>query len=103
MHTQRLHHWKDKETRDLIAAILALKNAGEAERFLRDLCTSEEIDAFVRRWQAAQLLANGEKYRDVAEEVGASTTTVARVAEWLNNGRGGYQLILRRLGLMKSE
>jgi TrpR-related protein YerC/YecD len=97
----RKYHWKDQETRELFQAVLALKNNDEAERFFRDLCTLEEIDEMARRWQAAQRLAKEEAYRDVADDVGLSTSTVARVAHWLHSGMGGYQLILCRLGLLK--
>ena len=97
----RKYHWKDEETRELLGALLALKTRDEAERFLRDLCTLEEIDAMVRRWQAVKLVAKDIPYRDIAEEVGVSTTTVARVSHWLHEGMGGYQTILRRLGFIK--
>lgn len=97
----RKYHWKNQETRELFQAILALKTTDEAERFFRDLCTLEEIDEMARRWQAAQQLVKDVPYRDVADAVKLSTSTVARVAHWLNSGTGGYQLILRRLGLVK--
>lgn len=97
----RKYHWKNQETRELFQAILALKTADEAERFFRDLCTLEEIDEMSRRWQAVQRLVKEQSYRDVADAVELSTSTVARVAHWLHSGTGGYQLILRRLGLLK--
>lgn len=97
----RKYHWKNQETKELFQAILALKTSDEAERFFRDLCTLEEIDEMSRRWQAVQQLAKDKAYRDIAEDVGLSTSTVARVAHWLHSGTGGYQLVLRRLGLSK--
>lgn len=97
----RKYHWKDQETRELFQAVLALKTNDEAERFFRDLCTREEIDEMARRWQAVKRLVREESYRDVAQEVGLSTSTVARVAHWLHNGMGGYRLILRRLRLVR--
>ncbi len=97
----RKYHWKNQETRQLFQAMLALKTADEAERFFRDLCTLEEIDEMSRRWQAVQRLVKEQSYRDIADAVELSTSTVARVAHWLHSGTGGYQLILRRLGLSK--
>lgn len=86
----------DKNTTDLFETILGLKNTKEAERFFRDLCTVEEIKAMSERWQIARLLAQGAPYRKIAATVGASTTTVSRVANWINNGEGGYKLALEK-------
>lgn len=86
-----------KEVEELFEAILKLKSVGEAKKFFRDLCTLEEIDEMARRWQVAKLVAEERPYREIAEEVGVSTTTVARVAHWLDYGKGGYRLILERM------
>jgi TrpR-related protein YerC/YecD len=81
----------------LFRAILNLKNVEEAVRFFRDLLTLGEIEEFANRWQMAKLLYQGHSYIEVAEETEASTTTVARVAKWLFEGKDGYIAILRRL------
>lgn len=86
-----------KETKELLRAILSLKNSDEAERFFLDLLTPEEIREFGRRWQAARMIADGISYRNVAKRTGLSTATVTRVARWLNKGMGGYRLILDRV------
>jgi TrpR-related protein YerC/YecD len=52
------------------------------------------------RWQAAKRVGQGDGYREIAKDIGMSTTTVARVAHWLNHGKGGYKLILKRLGIL---
>lgn len=85
--------------RPLHDALLALETPDEAERFLADLCTPAEIRAFAERWHVAQLLAVGElSYREVAAEAHASTTTVVRVAKYLNDSADqGYRLVLDRL------
>lgn len=100
MHQKRPYHWENQETRDLFAAVMKLKTLDEAHRFFRDLCTPEEIDEMARRWQIAQLLTQDKVYREIAKQVKVSTTTVARVAHWLYEGKGGYQLVLRRLKLL---
>lgn len=79
---------------------MKLKNMDEAHMFFRDLCSSEEIDEMARRWQAAQMLAQKMTCRDVARKAHLSTATVIRVSHWLDSGRGGYQLVLRRLGIL---
>jgi TrpR-related protein YerC/YecD len=81
---------------DLFATIATLKTPEEVQAFLRDLCTRAELDAMAHRWQVAQLLEEGLPYLEIAERAQASTTTVTRVAQWLRNGEGGYQLALAR-------
>lgn len=84
------------EQRELFATIASLRTKDEVERFLRDLCTRSELEAMAHRWEVAQLLAEGLPYVEVAKRAHASTTTVTRVAQWLRNGEGGYQLALTR-------
>ena len=81
---------------DLFETIAALRTRDEAERFFRDLCTRSELDAMAHRWEVVQLLDEGLPYLEVAKRAHASTTTVTRVAQWLRNGEGGYQLALKR-------
>ncbi|HEU4448534.1 MAG TPA: YerC/YecD family TrpR-related protein [Gaiellaceae bacterium] len=81
---------------DLFEAILALEDAGEVERFLRDLCTLSELQAMAHRWDVAKLLEEGLPYHEISRRTGASTTTVTRVAHWLRHGEGGYRLALAR-------
>ena len=87
----------DKKTNELFKAIISLKNINEAERFFRDLCTIDEIKEMSERWQIVKMLDDGLTYRGIAKKLNVSTTTVARVALWLNNGAGGYRLALERL------
>lgn len=86
-----------KRTKDLFEAILLLQSLGEAKKFFRDLLTEKELEEFSNRWFAAQMLAKNEKYTVIEKKTGLSSTTVARISKWLNNGRNGYKLILNRL------
>lgn len=83
----------------LYDAILKLESEQEVKRFMRDLCTPKEIEAFVERWEIAQLLYAGKmNYRDIAEKTGGSTTTVTRVARFLNQEpHEGYKIVLERM------
>ena len=90
------HSWRTRDLHDLSEAILNLQSRDEVERFLRDLCTTSELDAMAHRWQVAQLLDEGLPYLEVARLAHASTTTVTRVAQWLHRGEGGYRLALER-------
>jgi TrpR-related protein YerC/YecD len=83
---------------DLCDAFLSLDNQLDVANFLTDLCTPSELSAMSERWQIAQMLAKGDKsYRVIAREIGASTTTVARVARFLRDEKnGGYRQALAR-------
>lgn len=59
--------------------------------FLRDIATLSELQALSERLEVARLLGQGMSYRDIAKATGASTTTVTRVAHFLENGEGGYR------------
>ncbi len=80
-------------------AILTLKTKEEVKNFLKDLCTPAEIKSFAERWQIAQIHDDGGmSYREIQKEIGASTTTIGRVARFLNDeNNGGYKLVLKRL------
>ena len=75
------------------------RDAEEAARFMRDLATPGELQAFAERWRIARLLNEGEQsYRDIAAETGASTTTIARVARFLKEEpHKGYRMMIERL------
>ncbi len=88
--------YKNKKD-ELARAILALKTTNEAERFLRDLLTADEIEEFGNRWLAARMLNSGASYASIWGKTGLSSTTIARISKWLKKGRGGYRLMLSRL------
>ncbi|HVD03596.1 MAG TPA: YerC/YecD family TrpR-related protein [Candidatus Dormibacteraeota bacterium] len=81
---------------ELFTAISELGSAEEAEEFLRDLCTIQELQSLSARWQVARLLDQGMHYHDIVELTGASTATISRVNTWLRFGTGGYRRMLQR-------
>jgi TrpR-related protein YerC/YecD len=93
-----LDDWRNEDTDRLCEALLSLETVDEAAQFLRDLCTRRELTEMAHRWAVARLLDRGLPYREIAEQVGASTATVTRINEWLHHGMGGYRLVLDRLG-----
>jgi TrpR-related protein YerC/YecD len=90
--------WMTDATRDLAAAVATLRDADEALRFLRDLCTVNELRELAARWEVARLLDEGVSYHDISERTGASSATISRVNQWLRYGRDGYRLVLDRRG-----
>jgi TrpR-related protein YerC/YecD len=84
----------------LFQAIVELRNVDECRDFMADLCTPRELDDFAERWLLARLLDHGDmSYRDISAATGASTTTVGRVARFLQQeDHKGYRMVLDRLG-----
>ena len=82
---------------ELWAAILCIKNTAEAGKFFGDLLTKDEIADFANRWLTARMLYNGESYKSIQNRTPISTRTIARIANWLNKGTGGYRLLLNRI------
>ncbi len=81
---------------DLVAALVSIDDARTMAAFLKDLCTTNELDAMGQRLQVARLVDEGVAYQEISRRTGASTTTVTRVAHWLHYGEGGYREVLSR-------
>jgi TrpR-related protein YerC/YecD len=90
--------WMTDATRDLAAAVASVRDADEALRFLRDLCTVNELRELAARWEVARMLDDGASYHDISDRTGASSATISRVNQWLRYGRDGYRLVLDRRG-----
>ncbi|WP_032112498.1 YerC/YecD family TrpR-related protein [Candidatus Paracaedibacter symbiosus] len=90
------HHIKPIE---LAEALFLLETEDEVHRFLKDLCTPQEIIALKERWRVCQYLEAGNlSYRDIHRLTGASLTTIGRVARFLKEEPyQGYRLVLNRI------
>ena len=89
--------WDDEAAKEFLAGIMSLDNKSVAEAFLADILTTSEIKEFGNRLKTAKMLRANKSYDEIRKATGMSTTTIARVSEWLKTGAGGYDLILRRL------
>jgi len=89
--------WRSGDTEALLDALVRLESRDEAARFLRDLCTLNELRDISQRWAVVRLLDGGMHYAQISRETGASTATITRIASWLNHGEGGYREALDRL------
>lgn len=99
---------KEPWMRYLCQVIASLKTEEDVGNFLRDVATLSELQALSERLEIARLLSKGLSYRQVAAQTGASTTTVTRVAHFLENGTGGYRKVLHthrhhRMGISAKE
>jgi TrpR-related protein YerC/YecD len=79
----------------LCRAVASCNTEKDVANFFRDIGTLAELKAWSERFEVAKLLAEGRSYRAIAKSTGASTTTVMRVANFLENGEGGYQSFLK--------
>ncbi len=84
---------KDPAFKRLCRAFLDCTTESQVQNFLRDIATLSELQAMSERLDVARELANGSPYRSITDKVGASTTTVTRVASFLENGQG-YRHVL---------
>jgi TrpR-related protein YerC/YecD len=88
--------WLNEEIAELASAFVSLRTRDDALRFLRDLCTVNELQELGQRWHVARLLDDGVSYHDISERTGASSATISRVGQWLRYGRDGYRLVIDR-------
>lgn len=79
----------------LCKAIASCETQEDVADLLRDIGTLSELQAWSERFEVAKQLSQGLTYREIAANTGASTTTVTRVAKYLENGEGGYRKILK--------
>ncbi len=78
-------------------AVLSLETMEECSNFFDDVCTVNELRAISQRFEVAGMLKEGHTYLDIADKTGASTATIGRVNRTLTGGKGGYDLILKRV------
>lgn len=88
-----------KKYLSLAEAFSNLNTTDEVQRFLKDLLTIDEYEEFEKRWAIAQTLwADELTYRQIAKELDTSTTTVSRVARFLEKEpHQGYKKVLTKL------
>ncbi len=87
----------EENTAKLFEAILRLESISECEHFFKDLCTVKELKEMSQRFEVARLLEKGLVYSDIANETGASTTTISRVNRSLMYGEDGYKKAIERM------
>lgn len=116
-----------EELTDLYNAILTLKNPEEVHKFFKDLCSVNELQSFLHRWQIVRRIEQGKSYEEIIKELSGtsdaesgteaeagkhgsgrvrgkarsstkvSSTTISRVKTCYINPDGGYRTALNRL------
>lgn len=83
--------------RELYRAFSKIRTAAEAELFLEDMLTPQELESLVLRVQIVKQLMKGRPHRDIAKSLGISVSKVTRGSRAIQYGTGGFSLILKRL------
>lgn len=92
---------KSEQADSFFEAVLLLENMEECYRFFEDVCTIKEMQAITQRLEVAKLLKVKKTYNEIEAETGASTATISRINRSLNYGSNGYDLILKKLGIIE--
>lgn len=88
---------EDAMIKQLYKAILSLESFDECEKFMHDICTVAEVHAISQRLEVAKLLEEGHTYEEIEKRTGASTATISRIKRFLNHGKDGYKIVLKRI------
>lgn len=90
---------KTSPLEDLFEALLMLQTKDEMARFMRDLCTPQEITALAERWRVCRLLAERTlTYREIHQKTGVSLATITRIARFLRTeSHQGYATVLKKI------
>ena len=89
--------YQSEQTDLLMRALLALETTEEAQRFLEDVLTVQELRSITQRLEVAVLLRQKVTYQEIAHQTGASTATISRVNRCIQYGSGGYRTMLERV------
>lgn len=95
--SQENYKARNIKEKNLIKAMISLKDEKSMAAFLRDILTLAELEEFANRLEIARLIYKGHSYQEIADKTGVSTTTVSRVSYWLFNGCGGYYKVLKSI------
>jgi len=85
------------EAEELFEVFTLLRNPKEAQDFLTDLLTPEEIERFAVRWQIMKLSVEGLNRGEIQARVGASLSTISRARRVVTHGTGMVRTLVERL------
>ena len=91
---------KSEQVDKFFEAVLLLEDRDEYYMFFEDICTIKEIKSIAQRLEVTKLLKAKKTYNEIEAETGASTATISRINRSLNYGVGGYEIVLKRLGII---
>lgn len=89
--------WDTPTAQQLVTTLTSISEATIMQNFLRDVMTEKEIIEISARLEAAKMLRDGKKYTDIIEKTKLSSRTIARISDWMQNGQGGYGVVLKTI------
>ena len=88
---------KDETQNSLFySAVVSLKKEDECRRFFEELCSPQELETIVQRFEIASMLKSGSNYQEICGSTGASTATVCRVKKAMTAEDGAVRSALER-------
>ena len=87
--------WEEEYTLQFAEVLVLIDDSTIMKNFLRDVMTEKEIIEISARLQAAKMLQEGIKYTEIIEKTRLSSRTIARISDWMQNGKGGYASALQ--------
>lgn len=84
--------------KELFETLASIHQAEHMERFMKDLCTPQELKNLAERWLVCKFLYEGKlSYREIKKKTGASLATITRVARFLKDEpHRGYKVVLEQ-------
>jgi TrpR-related protein YerC/YecD len=58
-----------EELTDLYNAMLTMRDSAEMHKFLKDLCSINELHSFIHRWQIVRRIEQGKSYEEIIKEL----------------------------------
>lgn len=87
-----------KEWRDELLSLFAKMKSSEAlDEFLRDLLTDSEYRDVIIRVQIVKMLSQNKTHRYISRELGVGVATVERGAKELNDAKGSFSKIFKKV------
>jgi len=87
----------------LRAAFLAANDGGEVNEIIKGIMTYDERMKIGRRIQIAQLLKEGLKFREIAEELNVGLPTIMLVSRKIDENPKCFELIMNREAKVERE
>lgn len=87
--------------KELLTALLSIKDRRRLDDFLVDLLTPQEYIDILKRWQLVKRLHRGEHQRHIAKVLNIGIAKITRGSRMLLNKSGGFNQVLRKLNKKK--
>ena len=84
--------------KELYQVFTQIKTPQEAEKFLTDILTPQELEAIAERWQIAKMLLEGKmSQREIQEQLGTAVATITRGNRMIKYGSGVFQCMYKKV------